>query len=83
MQPKKTNSIDKLKTSIYLIRNKQKNKNKILKHSVLLVRKWLDGTIREGFNDYLNKFSHQLTTRNDRISLQIPVKLKYAKSGFF
>ena len=82
-QEKKLQSIDRLTTNV-LGKKQTKSKNEILKHSVLLVRKCLNEMVCENFKSYFEKLSHQQTTRNNRISLKIPVvKLKYAKSGFF
>ena len=82
-QEKKLQSIDRFTTNV-LGKEQTKSKNEILKHSVLLVRKCFDKTVCENFKNYFQKLSHQQTTRNNRISLKIPVvKLKYAKSGFF
>lgn len=82
-QERKLKSIDKLTTNV-LGKKQTNSKNEILKHSVVIVRKCLDGMVCENFDNYFEKLSHRFTTRNNKISLKIPVvKLKYAKSGFF
>ena len=53
------------------------------KHSVMLVRKFVQRTTCENVKDYFKTQSHNRVTRSNNYLLQTPkTKLKYAKNGF-
>ena len=53
------------------------------KHTVLLVRKCLDGNAWNTFNKYFKSNHHNKSTRNN-VLLKVPrVKLEITKAGFF
>ena len=53
-------------------------------HSILLVKKCLNGMVCDEFKEYFKIKTHSKTTRNNGYMLCIPkVKLQFAKSGFF
>ena len=57
--------------------------NEMKKHSVLLVRKYLDRQLFENFQSYFTARAHEQNTRNNGIMLEVPkVKLQVAKSSF-
>ena len=59
-------------------------KHEIDKHTILLVRKCLNGTVCSNVKDYFMINDHNVRTRNRNILIQIPkVKLEFAKNGFF
>ena len=59
-------------------------KKEIDRHSILLVRKRLNGNVCSNFKDYFKINEHNVGTRNRNILLQIPkVKFEIAKNGFF
>ena len=64
-----------------IIRKKKTSfKNKIFKHSVILVRKCVQKKICENFKNYFKSQSHDRGPRNNNCLLQIPKKkLKYSK----
>ena len=82
-QRQKLQTIDRLAEKI--IGKKQTSiENEIKKHSVMLVRKYVQKGTCENFEDYFKIQSHDRVTRNNNYLLQIPkTKLKYAKNGFF
>ena len=58
--------------------------NRIHKHAVLFVEKWLTEKVCFSFSKYFNLVNHSRSTRNNGMSLKIPkVKLEFARSGFF
>ena len=82
-QKKKLISLDD-RTRLATKSNKNSIKSIIEKHTVLLVRKCLDGNACNTFQEYF-EFNHQnKSTRNNGVLLKVPkVKLKMAKAGFF
>ena len=71
-QERKLKSIDKLSTNV-LGKKQTTSKSEILKHSVFIVRKCLDCLVCENFENYFEKLSHQINTRNNKTYLKIPV----------
>ena len=54
------------------------------KHTVLLVRKCLDGNACKTSNEYFEFNHYSKSTRNTNLLLKVPrVKLDMAKAGFF
>ena len=82
-QRQKLQTIDRLAEKI--IGKKQTSiKNEIKKHSLMLVRKYVQKETCENSKDYFKIQSHDRVTRNENYLVQIPkTKLKYAKNGFF
>ena len=68
-----------------IIRKKKTSfKNKIFKHSVILVRKCVQKKICENFKNYFKSQSHDRGPRNNNCLLQIPKKkAEIFKNGYF
>lgn len=57
--------------------------NEIKKHSVILVKKCLNGEVCENFETFFTIRNHKVNTRNNGLMLQVPkVRLQLAKFGF-
>ena len=80
-QEKKLSSLDD-RSWLVTKSNTNSIKSVMEKHTVLLVRKCLDGNAWNTFNKYFEFNHHNKSTRN--VLLKVPrVKLEIAKAGFF
>ena len=54
------------------------------KYAAKIVRKCLDNKLCENFQQYFNLNSHNINTRNNEISIDLPkCKLEFSKCGFY